>query len=447
MVNLAGAFSRFRPFRALVLGDLMLDTYTTGRVKRISPEAPVQVLEVSAQESRPGGAGNAVLNLLALGGEVSVLGRIGADAQGIQLAETLEKAGAKTQGLIQEKGYLTPVKNRLIADSQQLLRVDLETVTPVTKEVEESALLHLNALIPGMQVVAISDYGKGFLSNRLIQEAIAISERAGVPCLVDPKGSDFTKYRRADLIKPNLGEAYAAAKLPPTAALEAVAEEIFRISQAKRLLVTRSEAGMTLFHPSGERHDFPVRSREVKDVTGAGDTVLAMISLAMANGLDLPVAAQLANIAAGITIERLGCAAIRLSEVAERLLETDCRSKIFDETHTYALQQVFNEKRYTLLVLERGQAMTGGLFRTIRKLAQTAARELVVYIRDSNPSDELLHILSALHDIKAIILQKQSLKQLCDAIHPDEVYFLQSEELREAKDLLALLMNNPTLVG
>lgn len=447
MVNLAGAFSRFRPFKALVLGDLMLDTYTTGRVKRISPEAPVQVLEVAKQESRAGGAGNAVLNLLALGGEVSVLGRIGSDSQGAELIETLRKFGANTQGLLVEPGYRTPVKNRLIADSQQLLRVDFETITSVTQEIECAAILELQRIIPEVQVVALSDYGKGFLSNRLIQEAIAISKKEGIPCIVDPKGSDFTKYRGADLIKPNLGEAYAAAKLPSSASLDAVAEEIFKISDAKRLLITRSEAGMSLFYPEGERHDFPVRSREVKDVTGAGDTVLAMISLAMANGLELPLAAQLANIAAGIAIERLGCATIRLSEIAERLLETDCHSKIFDESHTYALSQVFNEKRYTLLVLDRGQTMTGGLFKAIRRLAESTRRELVVYIRDSHPSDEFVHLLSALHDIKAIILQKQSLKQLCDAIHPAEVFFLQGEEMREAKDLLALLMNSQIFVS
>jgi len=440
--SLANAFNRIRPFRALVLGDLMLDTYTTGRVKRISPEAPVQVLEVLKQESRPGGAGNAVLNLVALGGVVIAMGRIGSDTEGNELKETLARAGADVRGLIVEPGYQTPVKNRLIADSQQLLRVDLEKISEIDPAVEEEAILQLKVLIPSVQVVAISDYGKGFLSNRLIQEAIAIARLANVPCIIDPKGVDFTKYRGAAILKPNLGEAYAAAKMPLSASLDAVAQQILDLADVDRLLITRSEAGMSLFDRAVGRSDFPVRSREVKDVTGAGDTVLAMISLGMANGLELPLSVQLANIAAGIAIERLGCVQVRLSEVAERLLETDCESKIFDEVHAYALQQVLADKRYALLILDKAQSMAGGLFRMIRRIGQNKGRELILYIRDSHPADEFVHLLSSMHDIKAIILQKENLKTLCEAIHPEEVFFVDGEQVKEAKDLLALLMNS-----
>ena len=439
--SLAGVFNRFRPFRALVIGDLMLDTYTTGRVKRISPEAPVPVLEVLKQESRPGGAGNAILNLIALGGSVIAMGRIGADAEGGVLKRTLIEAGADVQGLLIENGYQTPVKTRLIGDSQQLLRVDLEKITDADPAIESKAILLLESLIPTVQVVAISDYGKGFLTLKFLQEAIAMANRANVPCIVDPKGSDFTKYRGATIIKPNLGEAYAAAKMPPNASLDAVARQILDLTDVEQLLITRSEAGISLFGRTGQQSDFPVRSREVKDVTGAGDTVLAMISLGLANGLDLPVAIQLANIAAGIAIERLGCVQIRLSEVAERLLETDGQNKVFDEGQTYALQQVLQDRRYALLVLDRAQSMTVGLCRTIRELALNKSRELVLYIRDSHPADEFVHLLSSLHDIKAIILQKESLKTLCEAIHPHEVFFVDGEQVKEAKDLLASLMN------
>lgn len=442
--SLTGAFNRFRPFRALVVGDFMLDTYTTGRVKRISPEAPVQVLEVMKQESRPGGAGNAVLNLLALGGAVLAVGRLGADTEGQELQETLLQAGADVQGLFFEKGYRTPVKNRLIADSQQLLRVDLETIAKIDPETFNAAILHLEMMIPTVQVVAISDYGKGFLSNFLICETIRIAKRANVPCIVDPKGSDFSKYRGASILKPNLGEAYAAAKMPFGVPLETVAREILERVEVDRLLITRSEAGISLFERSGERRDFPVRSREVKDVTGAGDTVLAMISLGVANGLELSLAVQLANIAAGIAIERLGCAQVRLSEVAERILETDCQSKIFDEIHTYALQQVLQDRCYALLVLDMAQTMTKELFHTIRELAQNKNRELVLYIRDCNPADTFLHLVSSLREIKAIILQKESLKTLCESIHPHEVFFVDGDRVKEAKDLLALLLDSRT---
>jgi D-beta-D-heptose 7-phosphate kinase/D-beta-D-heptose 1-phosphate adenosyltransferase len=244
------------------------------------------------------------------------------------------------------------------------------------------------------------------------------------------------------LLKPNLSEAYAAAKMPLYAPLEEVARQIFETAQVERLLITRSEAGMSLFDSQGNRSDFPVRSREVKDVTGAGDTVLAMICLCLSNGLELSLAAQFANIAAGLAIERIGCVQVRLSEIAERLLETDCHNKIFDETHIYVLQQILKDKRYSLLVLERAQSVTGTLLRTIRKLGGNKGREWILYICDTHPMDEFLHVLSSLHEVKAIILQKKSLQALCEAIHPHEVLFLDGEQIKEAKDLLALLMGS-----
>lgn len=437
MAKLAKTFSHFRPFKVLVLGDFMLDTYTTGRVKRISPEAPVPVMEVLKQESRPGGAGNVVLNLTTLGATVYAVGRIGNDAEGIELKKCLFQAD--THSLLVEPNYKTPVKNRLIADSQQLIRVDFETITPLKLELEEAIVQRLEKLIPQVDIVALSDYGKGFLTNRLIQEAIGIAKKANIPSIVDPKGSDFFKYRGATVLKPNLSEAYAAAKSPSHATLDEVAKELR--SLADTLLITRSEAGISIFNTDGKRFDFPVRSKEVKDVTGAGDTVLSMICLGLANGLDIQLAAQLANIAAGLSIERLGCVQITLSELAERLLEIDSDTKIFDESHTYALRQVLKGKKYSLLVLEKGQVMSNGLFRTIRQLASKEGEELIVYVRDTEPNDELIHLLSSLHEIDYIILQTESLKNLCSAIHPHEVYLLdQDRPIRLAQDLLSSLL-------
>ena len=288
MVKLARTFSHFRPFKALVMGDFMLDTYTTGRVKRISPEAPVPVMEVLKQESRPGGAGNVVLNLTTLGATVYAVGRIGSDKEGEELKQHL--FSADTSSLLVEPNYKTPVKNRLIADSQQLIRVDFETITPLKPELEEAVIIRLKELIPQVDVVAISDYGKGFLTQSLIQAALQIAKEAKIPAIVDPKGSDFTKYRGATVLKPNLSEAYAAAKCPPHASLDDVAKQLLTLADI--LLITRSEAGISIFNADG-RTDFPVRSKEVKDVTGAGDTVLAMICLGLANGLDIQLAAQI----------------------------------------------------------------------------------------------------------------------------------------------------------
>ena len=304
---------KLRPFRCLALGDYLLDTYTTGRVRRISPEAPVPVLEVLKQDSRPGGAGNVVLNLAALGGHVFAVGRMGADQEGKILKERLEQAGADTRALCTESGYNTPVKNRLIAGNQQLLRVDLEKIVPTT--LEEEIIRHLELLIPQVQIVAFSDYGKGFLTPRILTAALQIAKKAAVPTLVDPKGIDFAKYRGATLLKPNLSEAYAAAKMEATVSLDEVAEELLKISAVELLLITRSEAGMSLFTRQGKRTDFPVRAKEVVDVTGAGDTVLATLCLGLANGWEIEPAARLANTAAGIAVERLGCVQVTLPEL------------------------------------------------------------------------------------------------------------------------------------
>lgn len=442
MVNtLANAFRSFRPFRALVLGDFVLDAYTTGRVKRISPEAPVPVMEVMKQESRPGGAGNAVLNLIALGGSVVAMGRIGSDESGCILRRSLEKEGADIAGLFVEPGYKTPVKNRLIADSQQLLRIDFETIDPLSSEIEDQAIDLFRSLIVNVQVVAISDYGKGFLSNRLLAELIALAKKASVPTIIDPKGIDFTKYRGASLIKPNLSEAYAAARVPSGASLDEVAAQLFAMAKTDLVLITRSEAGMSLFDRSGIRSDFPVRSREVKDVTGAGDTVLAMLSFGMANDLPMPLAIQLANIAAGIAIERLGCVQVSLGEIAERLLEIDCYTKIFDESHTFALQQVLKGRRSILLVLEKGQVMTGSLYRTIRKLSFPRDCDLVIYLRDAHPDDDFIHLLSSLHNVKTIILHTERLQQFCAVIQPQEIVYLEGDQMIEGKERLASLID------
>lgn len=310
-----------RPFKALVLGDYLLDAYTFGRVKRVSPEAPVLILESLKQESRPGGAGNVVLSLLALQAETFVCGRVGYDAEGTELKNRLADAGADIACLHAESDYPTPVKNRMIADGQQLLRVDREVITPLSRPLEDACILDLSVKIPQVEVVALSDYGKGFLSRRLLSAAFEIAKEHHVPVIVDPKGIDFAKYRGATLIKPNLSEAYAAARLPPSALLEEVASELFQITHAEMLLITRSEEGSSLFTKGGMRTDFPVRCKEVKDVTGAGDTVLSMICLGMAIELEMSLTAQLANVAAGIAIGRLGCAQVTLSELAERLSE------------------------------------------------------------------------------------------------------------------------------
>lgn len=440
MVKLVGVLSHFNSVKVLVIGDFMLDTYTTGKVKRISPEAPVSVLHVQKEESRAGGAGNVALNLISLGAQVTTVGRIGFDFAGEQLREALENEGIDTQGLLVQKSFKTPVKNRLIADSQQILRVDFEAVTPIPEDLEQTIVKKLPSLLKEVQIIAISDYGKGFLSRSLLMAIIEMAKGRNIPVIVDPKGDDFTKYEGATVIKPNLAEAYAAAKLSSEAPLDRVAAIILETCKADMLLITRSESGMSVFMQNGTRFDFPVRSKEVKDVTGAGDTVLSMISVALANKLDIKYAAQLANIAAGMAIERLGCARINLSEMAERLLEFDVENKIFDEEHLFALQQALKGKRYTVLGMESKQGMTTALFRSLRKLAtRNQEQKLIVYLRDNEPEEEFVSLLSSLTEVDFIVLKCESLKNLCEIIHPHQVFLMEHGRLTALDHAKALL--------
>ncbi len=440
MVKLSGMLSRFSRVRVLVIGDFMLDTYTTGKIKRISPEAPVSVLHVEKEVSRPGGAGNVVLNLVSLGAEVIAVGRIGYDRAGEELQSALRSEGVDIDHLLVQRGYQTPVKNRLIAESQQVIRVDFETVSPLPEQLEQQLLEQLPTLFEEVQAIAISDYAKGFLSRELLKGIIDRARAKEIPVIVDPKGADFSKYEGATVIKPNLAEAYVAAKLPPDAPLDRVASLILNTCHAEMVLITRSEQGISLFNQAGQQFDFPVRSKEVKDVTGAGDTVLSMISIAVANKLDIRYGAQLANIAAGMSIERLGCARINLSEVAERLLEFDVENKIFDEEHLFALQQALKGKRYTVFGIDSSHGMSTGLFRSLRKLSsKDPSQKLIVYVRDSAPDEEFVSLLSSLAEVDFIVLQCESLKNLCDIIHPHQVFTMEADALVALDHPIALL--------
>ena len=185
MVKLTKTLSHFQQIRAMVVGDYLLDSYTSGRVRRISPEAPVPVLEVLRQEALPGGAGNVVLNMKALGAEVVAIGRIGEDAEGQRLRNLLANGSIQQSGLLIEKGYQTPVKNRIIAESQQLLRIDHETIAPISPAFEEAVMEKVKEHLSGVKVIALSDYGKGFLTPILIAKIIAAAKEANIPILVD----------------------------------------------------------------------------------------------------------------------------------------------------------------------------------------------------------------------------------------------------------------------
>lgn len=301
--------------QVLVLGDLMLDTYTSGDVVRISPEAPVPVHRPTKIWHKPGGAGNAAINIAAMECKVHLAGRIGADAAGYQVLQALSNEGLGTDGLFQDTSTITPQKNRILARGQQLLRIDTEDITPLSSAICDKLLAWMEALAPQLDLIAISDYGKGLLTQELLSATFALAQRYALPVVVDPKGLNFAKYKGASLIKPNKSEAYAAAGMEATAPLEAVADRLMELTEASQILITLSEDGMMWF-TRGEPTAFsPARSSEVRDVTGAGDTVLAAVCYGLANHLSPQEIVDMSAQAAGLAVSHVGCAVISLSQI------------------------------------------------------------------------------------------------------------------------------------
>jgi len=332
--------------------------------------------------------------------------------------------GISVEGLFIEENYQTPVKNRFMAESQQLIRIDFEKEAPLNGVLEKRLIEALTLAIDRSDIVAISDYGKGVLSEAILTHIIRYSKKKGIPVIVDPKGEDFQKYAGATMIKPNSKEAYAAAKCGSAASIEEVAREIFSATAVDMLLITRSEKGMSLFDRQGKESHFPVVQKEVKDVTGAGDTALAMITFAYANTIDLDHAITLANIASGLAIEKVGCVSITLSEIATRLLQIDTEGKIFDERYLFVLAQALKGKRVVLLHLEGQREFDQELFDAIRHVRELNKKDkLIVYISiDSNKN--FISFLSSLPEIDFIVMESESLEHFCSVIPVEKIYTL-----------------------
>lgn len=411
MVKFVSLLSRLNQVKILVVGDMLLDSYTIGKARRISPEAPVAVIEVQEEGSRPGGAGNVILNLISLGASVVAMGRVGNDLAGDTFCNALKNEGVDVKGIFIQHDYKTPVKNRVIANSQQIVRIDYEQSTDLDPFLEQQLISQLRSYIEDVKVIAISDYGKGFLTPAFLRTLISLANEKGIPLITDPKGDNFSKYKGTTAIKPNLAEAYAAAKLPSSATLEEVAQKILDETQVDLLMITRSEKGISLFNRSGQREDFPASIKEVKDVTGAGDTVLAMFVHALANGLSYSETAKLCNIAASIAIDEVGCARVSLSHLAHRLIQTDMVDKIFDEEHQLVLQQILKTKPFSLLVIKDQCDFSYPLFQLIQDLSQKSEM-VVVYIEDKNSCQPLIEVLASLRGVSFIVAHKDNLDSL-----------------------------------
>ncbi|MBI4347930.1 MAG: D-glycero-beta-D-manno-heptose-7-phosphate kinase [Elusimicrobia bacterium] len=316
---------RFASKRILVCGDLMLDHYIRGRVSRISPEAPVPIVQVRSEDHVPGGAGNVCMNVAALGASVSVLSVVGAEGAGETLLADLHHRGVDTSAVVQDPERQTSQKVRVIGEHQQLLRYDRETTDTLPRRLEARLVESVAALAPRCHAIIISDYGKGVVTPRLLAAAIRAARKRRIPITVDPKIEHFKRYKGVDCITPNMAEDWAGMRLMPQDGEDAVRElgwKILKTLRAHSVLITRGEKGMTLFEnsnvPSSLTH-IPTQAKEVFDVTGAGDTVVSVLSLALACGATKRQAAMIANYAAGIVVGKLGTATVGVPELKAAL--------------------------------------------------------------------------------------------------------------------------------
>ncbi len=422
----------FQQARVLVVGDVMLDRYWHGKATRISPEAPVPVVRVGNQEDRPGGAGNVALNIAALGAAASLVGIVGADEAGTELRSRLEAAGVYCEfGTCLEAPTIT--KLRVISQHQQLLRVDFEQdfSAAAVASFQAQAL----ALLEGTQVLVLSDYSKGALQQS--QTLIQAAKRLGVPVVVDPKGSDFSKYRGATVITPNLSEFESI--VGHCATEEELASKgllLLADLDLQALLITRGENGMTLLRPDFPELHMPTRAQEVFDVTGAGDTVVAVLAAALAAGSALDIGTALANLAAGLAVGKLGTAAISGPELRRAIAREEGTGRGVMSADQLALAVMDARAHGEKVVFTNGcfdiiHAGHVGYLAEARKLGQ----RLIVAINDDasvkrlkgsgrpiNPVERRMTVLAGLEAVDWVVsFSEDTPESLLELLKPDIV--------------------------
>ena len=421
----------FKAARILVVGDVMLDRYWSGQAARISPEAPVPVVKVNRIEERVGGAANVALNIAKLGGNVTLIGAIGNDADGKRLQDLLHAEGVNCDFVIDENAQ-TICKLRIMAQHQQLLRVDFEE-TPLSINSHD---LHacLQANLANHDVVVFSDYGKGTLAD--VADYIALAQNAGLKTLVDPKGTDYRRYAQANLITPNLSEFFAVmGGGHDESALMQKGRDLLAQHSIDNLLLTRGEAGMSLID-ANSTHSLPAQAKEVFDVTGAGDTVIAVMALGLAIDLALRDAMMLANLAAGIVVGKVGTSTVSVLELSREM-----------HTHRDALFGVVSEDEFAKCLARakaRGEKviMTNGCFDLLhighitylqqaRKLgdrlcvAVNADESVKLLKGDSRPINglqERMAVLAALECVDWVVsFSEETPERLYHALLPDVI--------------------------
>jgi|HubBroStandDraft_1064217.scaffolds.fasta_scaffold04734_4 rfaE bifunctional protein kinase chain/domain len=317
----AKALAAFAGKRVLVAGDLMLDRYWSGEVDRISPEAPVPIVRKVSAFGVPGGAANTACNVAALGARVTLFGVTGQDEAGAELRGILSQRGIDCAHVSIAAGRPTTVKLRIVAHDQQIVRIDEEDTAPIDAGLAVQVVKRAARMIPRVDAVLISDYAKGFAIAPVVEAIIVTAGRHGKPVVVDPKGSDFERYRGATVLKPNRSELALLTGLPARHHEETMhaARELLHLVGPMAIVVTEGKDGMTLLRTDAPEEHFPSFAREVYDVTGAGDTALATLAVSLAAGAALGDAAWLANLAAGLAVGESGTVAISRGKLAKAM--------------------------------------------------------------------------------------------------------------------------------
>jgi len=429
-----GALSKAK---VLVVGDVMLDRFVYGTVSRISPEAPIPVLRTVETKSVLGGAGNVVRNLIALGSYVSFVSVIGDDPEGTEIRDLLSSYNRLYTNLIVERRRETTLKTRFIAERQQVLRVDSETTQFIELESQDRISQAIRDLINSCDVVLVSDYGKGLLCPEVLSDVIAIGRKNNKPVLVDPKGTDYSRYYGATMLTPNLKELKEATHMPVDndEAIVTAAKHLITIYNLDALLATRSKDGMSLIKSSGGITHLKAEAKEVFDVTGAGDTVIAVMSTAYGAGASLSEAAELANIAAGIVIGKVGTAVVYPDDLVKAIHYQELSSaeaKVLDVETAIDRIEVWRRKEYRI-------GFTNGVFDLLhpghlillKQAAKTCDRLIVglngdISVRRLKGDDPIQSetarsaILASLEVVAMVVIfQDDTPIRLLDALRPD----------------------------
>ena len=436
--------SQLPQINALVIGDLMLDEYLWGKTGRISPEAPVPVVDITREDLRLGGAGNVVNNLQVLGCRVAVCSVIGDDSDGRVLQSQLEcNEDIDTSGIIFDPTRKTSRKTRIIASNQQMMRIDRESRTPLSSETEAQLLTNILKRIQAtdngqkIDVIFLSDYGKGILTDSVLTQVIQAGRLKGIPVVVDPKGNDYRRYRGATLLTPNRAEASEAANIEinDEETLAAAGRKILTEVELDALVLTRSEEGMSLFQQNKDQINLATRAREVFDVSGAGDTVLALIGIGLAASLSLKQAAIVANIGAGIVVAKVGTSTVSCQEILSVLSEVglpeenkiqlvEPLSDILKHAHNHGKKVVFTNGCFDLLhaghvsYLQRAREL--GDLLVLGLNSDASVQRLKGPTRPLVQQDDRAQVMAALACIDyVVIFDEDTPLQLIEALRPD----------------------------